>query len=115
MADAFGVEPTSVFIVGGAMAGRSLKGKSITKEYSTESDIDTLIVSEHLFAYYVMKSLEWVKEITRTDFSNPNRPQSPQIKPHDTKFINWLAVHACKGIWRPDSLPPSATARIVFF
>ena len=39
------------------------------KEYSSESDIDTLIVSEHLFTHYVMRSLEWVKNITKPNFS----------------------------------------------
>lgn len=49
--DAFGVEPSNVFIVGSAMAGRSLKGQWINKEYSTDSDIDTLIISEPLFTH----------------------------------------------------------------
>ncbi|MEI2773773.1 MAG: hypothetical protein V9G98_24660 [Candidatus Competibacter sp.] len=57
IADAFDVEPSSVFIVGSAMAGRSLKGPAIDKEYSTDSDFDTLIISESLFTTYVMKSL----------------------------------------------------------
>ncbi len=114
IADAFTVEPTNVFIVGSAMAGRSLKGSEIAKEYSTNSDIDTLVVSEHLFTSYVMKSLAWVKDITRPDFSG-KIPKSPQISSEDSKFIGWLASAACKGIWRPDSLPLNSDARIEFF
>jgi hypothetical protein len=33
IADAFEIEPSSVFIVGSAMAGRSLKGSAIDREY----------------------------------------------------------------------------------
>lgn len=114
IADAFDVKPSEVFIVGSAMAGRSLKGKDINKTYSTSSDIDTLIVSEHLFASYVMSSLEWVKEITMPDFSS-GKPKSPTLSSEDCKYVGWLSMHACKGIWRPDSLPNSAEARIKFF
>jgi hypothetical protein len=114
IADAFGVEPSSVFIVGSAMAGRSLKGPDIEKEYSKKSDIDTLIVSEHLFTDYVMKSLEWVKEITRPSFPH-GTPNFPTIEAEKTKFIGYLADSAHKGIWRPDSLPNDAKARTDFF
>ncbi len=114
IADAFNVEPSNVFIVGSAMAGRSLKGRDINKEYSTASDIDTLIVSENLFTTYVMRSLEWVSDITRPTYSN-GRPQSRTIDPETTKYINWLSQHACKGIWRPDSLPNGAPVRDEFF
>ncbi len=114
IADAFSVEPSNVFIVGSAMAGRSLKGPKIDKEYSSKSDIDTLIVSEHLFTTYVMKSLAWIKETTKPDF-RPRPPVSPSIPPENTKFIYWLADSAHKGIWRPDSLPPEADARNEFF
>lgn len=114
IADAFGVEPSNVFIVGSAMAGRSLKGSEIEKHYSSKSDIDTLIISEHLFTSYVMKSLAWVKEITRPDFTKKT-PKSPAIEPENTKYIGWLADSAHKGIWRPDSLPHQAEARIEFF
>ena len=115
IADAFNVDPSNVFIVGSAMAGRSLKGKSIEKEYSSKSDIDTLIVSEHLFTTYVMKSLAWIKDTTVPDFSTKPHPTSKSIPPSDTKFIYWLADSAHKGIWRPDSLPPEANARNEFF
>lgn len=114
IADAFNVEPTNVFIVGSAMAGRSLKGSAINKTYSTDSDFDTLIISEHLFTSYVMKSLAWVKDITMPDFSGKT-PKSPTINQEHSKFIGWLASHAYKGIWRPDSLPPDSEARIDFF
>src|SRR5690554_1680065 len=76
IADAFGVEPSNDFIVGSAMAGRSLKGPKIENTYSSKSDIDTLIISEHLFTSYVMKSLAWVKDITRPDFTG-KIPKSP--------------------------------------
>ena len=114
IADAFNVEPSNVFIVGSAMAGRSLKGRDINKEYSTASDIDTLIVSENLFTTYVMRSLEWVWDTTRPTYVN-GRPQSPTIDRETTKHINWLSQHACKGIWRPDSLPNGAPVRDEFF
>lgn len=114
IADAFKIEPSSVFIVGSAMAGRSLKGNAIKKEYSTDSDIDTLIISEHLFTSYVMKSLSWVKEITMPDFAG-KPPKSPTIASENSKYIGWLAAHAYKGIWRPDSLPTDAEARVEFF
>lgn len=114
IADAFCVEPSNVFIVGSAMAGRSLKGAAIEKEYSTDSDFDTLIISESLFTTYVMKSLTWVKEITLPDFSG-KQPKSPEISAENSKYLGWLSLHACKGIWRPDSLPPDVPARIEFF
>lgn len=112
--DAFDIEPSSVFVVGSAMAGRSLKGQSIEKQYSAESDIDTLIVSEHLFTSYVMSSLDWVRGITIPSFSG-KQPKSPDIGSEDSKFLGWLSMHACKGIWRPDSLPGNAPARVEFF
>lgn len=111
--DAFNVEPTNVFIVGSAMAGRSLKGRDIEQGYSAESDIDTLIVSEPLFTTCVMDSLDWVRQITKPDEDTPR--ESPTINPEVTKHIGWLALHACRGIWRPDSLPPEAAARQDFF
>jgi hypothetical protein len=114
IADAFKVEPTNVFIVGSAMSGRSLKGKDIEKQYSSDSDIDALIVSEHQFTYYVMKSLEWVKEITKPGFDS-GKPVSPPIDQEGSKYIGWLAQHACRGIWRPDSLPGESVARQEFF
>lgn len=115
IADAFAVEPSNVFIVGSAMAGRSLKGKSIEKEYSSKSDIDTLIVSEHLFTTCVMKSLAWIKDISKPDYTKKPHPISPSVAPEQTKFVYWLADSAHKGIWRPDSLPPQADARNEFF
>jgi hypothetical protein len=114
IADAFSVDPSNVFIVGSAMAGRSLKGPAIEKEYSTDSDFDTLIISESLFTTYVMKSLTWVKEITLPDFSG-KQPKSPEISSENSKYLGWLSLHACKGIWRPDSLPSDVPARIEFF
>ena len=114
IADAFHVDPTNVFIVGSAMAGRSLKGDALDKEYATDSDFDTLIISEHLFTSYVMKSLAWVKDITKPDFSG-NHPVTPSIDAENAKYVGWLANHAYKGIWRPDSLPHEAEARIDFF
>lgn len=115
IADEFGVEPTSVFIVGSAMSGRSLKGPEIENVYSSKSDIDTLIVSESLFTKYVMQSLEWVNEVTEPTYEKGKKPVSPQIQSEMTKHIGWLAHSACKGIWRPDSLPNDAQARIDFF
>lgn len=115
IADAFDVEPSNVFIVGSAMAGRSLKGKSIEKAYSSKSDIDTLIVSEHLFTTYVMKSLAWIKDCTKPDYTTKPHPTSPSVAADKTKHIFWLADSAHKGIWRPDSLPPEADARNEFF
>ncbi len=114
IADAFDVEPSSVFIVGSAMAGRSLKGKALSKSYSSESDIDTLIVSESLFTSCVMGSMAWLKDLTRPDFSQ-TPPVSPELDAHKTKHIGWLSDSAEKGIWRPDSLPNDATTRIDFF
>ena len=114
IADAFDVEPTNVFIVGSAMAGRSLKGNEIEKEYSASSDIDTLIVSETLFTSYIIESLEWVKEITRPNYSGA-QPRTPEIPTENAKFVGWLASHAYRGIWRPDSLPHESTARKDFF
>lgn len=115
IADAFGVDPGSVFIVGSAMAGRSLKGNKIEKVYDPSSDIDTLIVSETLFTSYVMKSLDWVREITKPSFDKKNHPISPTIEGETSKHIHWLALHAYRGIWRPDSLPADSTARRDFF
>lgn len=114
IADAFDVEPTNVFIVGSAMAGRSLKADSIHQEYSTSSDIDTLIVSDDLFTSYVMQSLEWVNEISRPDFEQEGNP-SPKIESDDVRQLGWLSMHARNGIWRPDSLPKGADAREQFF
>lgn len=115
IADAFKVDPSNVFIVGSAMAGRSLKGPKIDKIYSPESDIDTLIVSEHLFAKYVMDSLTWLRDATSPLREKGKKPQSPTVQPEVTKHVNWLSMHACKGIWRPDSLPNEAEVRNRFF
>jgi predicted nucleotidyltransferase len=115
IADAFGVAPTDVFIVGSALAGRSLKGPDIDKIYSSESDIDTLIISEHLFAKYVMKSFEWVKEVTAPDYDENSKYQVPKLENDEVTQIGRLALNACKGIWRPDSLPQEAEAREEFF
>jgi len=114
IADAFGVAPTDVFIVGSAMSGRSLKGRDIEKTYSSESDIDTLIISEHLFAKYVMKSFEWVNDITAPVYEADKRKVA---KLDDDQIIklSQLSQNACKGIWRPDSLPHGADARDEFF
>jgi hypothetical protein len=114
IADAFDVEPSSVFIVGSAMAGRSLKGPHIEKLYSSDSDIDTLIISETLFTNYVMKSLAWVKDITKPDFSF-NPPRSMPIDADKARYIGMLADNAQNGIWRPDSLPSDVEARVEFF
>ena len=96
------------------MAGRSLKGKEIESEFSTDSDIDVLIVSEPLFTSYVMQSLEWVQQITKPSFTD-GKPSSPKLDSETSKYIGWLAVHAYKGIWRPDSLPYDAVVRQAFF
>ncbi len=114
IADAFAVEPSNVFIVGSAMAGRSLKSKAISQEYSSKSDIDTLIISEHVFTQYVMKSLAWVKDVTRPDFSK-RPPVNPSLPGETVRYIGMMADSAHKGIWRPDSLPNDAPARIEFF
>jgi hypothetical protein len=115
IADAFDVEPTSVFIVGSAMAGRSLKGSSIKKPYSSESDIDTLIVSESLFARYLMASLQWVADITKPSGDTRGKTAPRQLSLDESKHVGMFAVNASRGIWRPDSLPKSAVARKDFF
>lgn len=114
IADAFGVAPTDVFIVGSAMSGRSLKGEDIDKEYSSESDIDTLIISEHLFAKYVMKSFEWVNDITAPKYEDKKRVTAT-LTGEQIIQLSRLSSNACKGIWRPDSLPNGAEIREEFF
>ncbi|MEQ1568131.1 MAG: hypothetical protein ABMA64_21000 [Myxococcota bacterium] len=115
--DAFGVEPSNVFIVGSAMAGRSLKGDSLDKEYNSGSDIDTLIVSEHLFTKYLMSSLQWVAEITKPapDKDPKNGQRKIPAIDANARYIGMLAMNASRGIWRPDSLPKEAIARRDFF
>lgn len=115
IADAFNISPTNVFIVGSAMAGRSLKGAKIDQEYSLKSDIDTLIVSEELFTTYTMEPLKWVSEVTTPTFEKGKKPIPPEISPDVAMYIRNLAHSACKGIWRPDSLPYDAEARLDFF
>jgi len=114
IAESFGVRPTDVFIVGSALAGRSLKGDAIEKAYSSESDIDTLIISEHLFASYVMRSFLWVQDITYSE-DEQGKYKTPKLTDDQTQQIGRLSVNACKGIWRPDSLPQGAVARDEFF
>lgn len=114
IADAFAVAPTDVFIVGSGLAGRSLKGKDIEKMYSSESDIDTLIISEHLFASYVMRSFTWVRDLTKPE-DGEGSYKPPTLDPNDVTHIGRLAMNACKGIWRPDSLPQGADVREDFF
>jgi hypothetical protein len=114
IAESFGVRPTDIFIVGSALAGRSLKGRSIDKEYSSESDIDTLIISEHLFASYIMRSFEWVRDITAPE-DRDEAYKPPQLAADAVSQIGRLSLNACKGIWRPDSLPQGAQARDEFF
>ena len=117
IAESFGVRPTDIFIVGSALAGRSLKGHAIEKEYtpSSDSDIDTLIISEHLFASYVMRSFEWVKEVTAPEEGESRSYTAPTLTPEETTQIGRLSLNACKGIWRPDALPQGALAREEFF
>lgn len=115
MADAFGVESTAVFIVGSAMAGRSLKGKDIEKQYSPNSDIDTLIISEPLFTTLLMESLEWVADITRATKGDKGNYDQPKLSEETLKSINRLSQNAVKGIWRPDSLPKGVKTRENFF
>ena len=114
IADSFGVRPTDIFIVGSALAGRSLKGHMIEKEYSPESDIDTLIISEHLFATYVMRSFEWIRDVTAPE-DKDEAYKPPNLAPEVVTQIGRLSLNACKGIWRPDSLPQGAQAREEFF
>jgi hypothetical protein len=115
IADAFKVSPTDVFIVGSAMSGRSLKGDEIEKLYSAESDIDTLIISEHLFASYVMQSFDWVRDVTRSTDAPGHSYKAPNLTDDITGSIGKLSMNACKGIWRPDSLPQGAVVRDQFF
>src|SRR5579862_246349 len=114
IAESFGVRPTDIFIVGSALAGRSLKGHALEKEYSAESDIDTLIISEHLFATYVMRSFEWIRDVTAPE-DREETYKPPQLQPDEVTPIGRLSLNACKGIWRPDSLPQGAQAREEFF
>jgi hypothetical protein len=115
MADAFKVESTAVFIVGSAMAGRSLKGKDIDEEYSPESDIDTLIISEPLFTSLLMESLEWVADVTRSTKNDRGEYEQPNLGEDAFDSINKLSQNAVKGIWRPDSLPKGVKTREEFF
>lgn len=115
VAEVFKIEPSNVFIVGSAMAGRSLKGKDIEKEYSPDSDIDALIVSEPLFTKYVMESLEWVRLKTAIDKKEREAGTSYSIDQKTMKSIAWFSAAAGRGIWRPDSLPGDAPSRIEFF
>jgi hypothetical protein len=115
VADEFGVNPTDIFIVGSAMSGRSLKGKSIDKEYSAESDIDTLIVSESLFTSLLMQSLDWVQQITQSTKKEGGEYSNPELDEKQIQSLSHLSENACKGIWRPDSLPGNAAAREQFF
>ena len=115
IADAFKVSPTDVFIVGSAMSGRSLKGDEIEKLYSAESDIDTLIISEHLFASYVMQSFDWVRAVTKSTDAPGHAYKAPNLTEDITGSIGKLSMNACKGIWRPDSLPQGAEVRDQFF
>lgn len=115
IAESFGVQPTDIFIVGSALAGRSLKGKAIDKVYSSDSDIDTLIISEHLFAAFVMRSFEWIREVTKHSEDAEGHYKAPNLSPDAVTQIGRLSVNACKGIWRPDALPPGAAAREDFF
>jgi hypothetical protein len=113
IAEHFSVRPTDVFIVGSALAGRSLKGHEIDKEYSAESDIDTLIISEHLFTNYVMRSFEWIKEVTASEERGGYK--APTLSSETVTQLGRLSLNASKGIWRPDSLPQGAQAREEFF
>jgi len=115
VSEEFRVYPTDVFIVGSAMAGRSLKGKSIDEEYSPASDIDALIVSEPFFTSLLMQSLEWVREISRSTKKEGGGYEVPNLEMSEVESLNRLAENACKGIWRPDSLPGRAQAREDFF
>ena len=115
IADSFSVQPTDVFIVGSAMAGRSLKGRYIEKEYSPASDIDTLIISEPLFTTLLMRSLEWVRDVTRSNRNDDGEWQQATLEGDALQGVQKLSDNACKGIWRPDSLPKKAPVRENFF
>ena len=111
----FQVHPTDVFIVGSAMAGRSLVGKDIDRPYSPASDIDALIVSEPLFTSLLMQSQEWVRDATKSKKQPDGKYKVPTLDADTTECLHRLAENACKGIWRPDSLPGKAKAREDFF
>jgi hypothetical protein len=111
VADEFRVHATDVFIVGSEMAGRNLKGKDIDKLYSPESDIDALIVSEPLFTSLLMQSREWVREATRSKKQPGGSYHAPVLDKATFDSLNRLAENACKGIWRPNSLPGNAQVR----
>ena len=117
VADAFSVDPSCVYIVGSAMSGRSLKGDEIEKLYSAEndSDIDTLIVSEHLFATHVMESLDWVRDATRGQNDDKGKLKIPKLSEETISHIYSVSNNASAGIWRPDSLPFDAPVTQRFF
>ena len=114
VADVFEVQPANVFIVGSAMAGRSLKGDDIDQKYSPESDIDTLIGSHELFDYCLYNSLEWIQEATRPTYPDKKAVWS-SITPEKAKRIHWIAQYSQLGIWRPDSLPNESSMKNEFF
>lgn len=113
VAKIFEVEPSNVFIVGSGMSGRSLTADTLDNCYSASSDIDALVVSEPLFTSFLMKSLEWVNRIAPPKYNDGAYMTLIDKRHHQS--IGRLANNACRGIWRPDSLPDDAPAKNEFF
>jgi len=61
-----------------------------------------------------MKSWAWVKGKT-IPVKRGGKSVTPPIEEAESKYIWFLSHQASKGIWRPDSLPYDAEARIEFF
>src|ERR1044071_852956 len=96
IADAFDVDPTDIFIVGSALVGRSLKADELSKEFGTDSDIDTLIISEKLFTSLVMRSLQWVSDATAPEYDDRSQRKAPELNPETVINISRLSLHACR-------------------
>jgi len=61
-----------------------------------------------------MRSFEWVKDVTSPE-DKEEAYKPPELTPEAVSQIGRLSLNACKGIWRPDSLPQGAQAREEFF
>ena len=56
-----------------------------------------------------------MRDVSRSKKQKDSSYEVPTLEKKDIESLNRLAENACKGIWRPDSLPGKAQAREDFF
>lgn len=92
VAEYFGVSTTKIVMVGSAKLGFSIAPNKLWNDFSEESDIDIVVISEDIFDSY------W-KEIL--DFNINNKARSEKEDENYREFLEYFL----KGWIRPDLFP----------